>query len=128
MIAYKKIDHITINITSLEESKKFYTEILGLKEVERPSFNFEGAWYQIGDTVQTIHLVKHDGETLRKGRFEILDGHFALTVENYEDTTKWLDECNTFYVSFKESRAGYPQIFLLDPDNNIIELKCLNEY
>lgn len=128
MIIYEKIDHVTVNITDLEESKRFYSQILGLKEIERPPFNFEGAWYVVGDTSQTIHLVKHQGETLRKGGFAILDGHFALSVKSYGDTINWLDECNAFYLAFPEAQAGYPQIFVLDPDYNIIELNCRNDF
>lgn len=125
MIKYQKIDHITVNIRNLEASRKFYTEVLGLKEVKRPNFSFEGAWYSVGDTNQTIHLVRHEGETLRtKSAFTILDGHFALHIESYQDTIDWLDKCGVFYLNFPNPQAGYPQIFVMDPDNNIVELNC----
>ncbi|MDA2302184.1 VOC family protein [Bacillus cereus] len=122
MIKYRGIDHITVNIRDLEVSRKFYTKVLGLEEIKRPNFDFEGAWYQVSDTKQTIHLVQHEGQTIRKGGFAILDGHFALQIHSYEDTINWLDKCGVFYVAFPKPQAGYPQIFVMDPDDNIIEL------
>ena len=49
MFKIETIHHVSIPITDLEHSKKFYGEILGLKEIDRPPFDFPGDWYQVGD-------------------------------------------------------------------------------
>ena len=30
-----------------EASRQFYVELLGMTEVDRPAFDFQGAWFQI---------------------------------------------------------------------------------
>lgn len=41
------LNHISIVCRSVEESLRFYTDVLGFVPIRRPgSFNFDGAWYQ----------------------------------------------------------------------------------
>src|SRR5690606_38488003 len=62
-IQYEDIHHVSLTVTDLARSKTFYQEILGLREIERPAFNFEGAWFGIGSSGRQLHLIVHDGET-----------------------------------------------------------------
>jgi glyoxylase I family protein len=45
MLTIESIHHVSIPIpvADLERSKTFYREVLGLKEIERPPFDFPGA-------------------------------------------------------------------------------------
>lgn len=124
MIQYEMIHHTAVNVTDLEKSKAFYRDVLGLKEIERPPFDFPGAWFAIGESGQQLHLIVHSGETLRRGGIDTRDGHFALRVRNFEATREWLDRCGVEYVISRNSIAGFPQIFVLDPDRNVIELNA----
>ncbi len=38
-----------------DEARRFYGELLGLEEIERPDFGFPGAWYQAGPI--QVHLI-----------------------------------------------------------------------
>ncbi|MFP6639347.1 MAG: VOC family protein, partial [Myxococcota bacterium] len=40
--------HYSIDVSDVEASRRFYGELLGLPEIERPDFGMPGVWYQTG--------------------------------------------------------------------------------
>jgi len=124
MISISGIHHVSVCVRDLQRSKQFYERVFGLKEIERPAFDFAGAWYAAGDTGQQLHLIVHDGETLRTGDIHTRDGHFAMRVPSYKAAKLWLDGQGVPYEARPYAKAGFPQIYVLDPDNNIIELNA----
>jgi glyoxylase I family protein len=44
MLVVESLHHLSVSVTELERAKRFYREVLGLREVERPAFDFPGAW------------------------------------------------------------------------------------
>ncbi len=124
MIHLEGIHHISLIVTDLERARAFYSEVIGLKEITRPAFDFPGTWYAIGLDGQQLHLIVHEGQTKRIGGIDTRDGHFALRVTSFDETLAWLDNHNVTYKANRESITGFAQVFLLDPDNNVIELNA----
>ncbi|MFD0679083.1 MULTISPECIES: VOC family protein [unclassified Paenibacillus] len=124
MINYSAIHHVSLTVRDLERAKTFYAEVLGLKEIERPPFDFAGAWYAVGEGGQQLHLIVHEGETLREGEINTRDGHFAIRVGSYKAAIAWLDQKGVPYEARPFAKAGFPQIYVLDPDRNIIEFNA----
>jgi len=132
MFKIETIHHVSLPVTDLERSKKFYSEILGLNEIDRPPFDFPGAWYQVGD--RQLHLIVHDNSTFRADKIvDSRDIHFALRVTSYRETRDFLHskgfhpEANDEFKKMKESphsTAGWPQLYIMDPDRNVIELNA----
>jgi glyoxylase I family protein len=132
MIQPETIHHVSLPVSDLERSKRFYAEILGLKEIHRPPFNFPGAWFQIGDG--HIHLIVHDKSTFRAGKaLDSRDIHFAIRVKSYDETRMFLrskgyhPEASDPFMKLKESphaTAGFPQLYIMDPDGNVIEFNA----
>ncbi|KIL49325.1 VOC family protein [Jeotgalibacillus soli] len=122
MIKYEAIHHVGLTVTNLEEAKRFYSEVLCLKELKRPPFDFEGAWYEIGK--QQLHLlVLPTSQTIRSNKgLNSREGHFALRVESYEETLNWLKGHHVEVLEKPNSVSGFAQIFCADPDGNLIEL------
>jgi glyoxylase I family protein len=123
MIEVEGFHHVSLVVTDLERAKRFYGEVLGLQEVPRAPFDFPGAWYQVG--ALQLHLIVHPGRTLR-GTQEIdsRDGHIALRVKSYRGA---LERLRSLGIPVKEKptgRAPWPQLFLTDPDGNVIELNA----
>ena len=132
MFKIETIHHVSLPVADLERSKKFYSEILGLKEIDRPPFDFPGAWYQVGD--RQLHLIVHDNSTLRADKkVDSRDIHFAVRVNSYRETRDFLHskgfhpQANDEFKKMKESpqsTAGWPQLYIMDPDRNVIELNA----
>jgi len=122
LIKYKCLHHVSLTVTNLEKAKDFYGNTLCLKEIARPDFDFSGAWYEIEK--QQLHLIVDPfSQTIRKDKsLSSREGHFALRVENYYDTLKWLKQNNVEILEKPDGKSGFAQIFCADPDGNLIEL------
>ncbi|MDV2684634.1 VOC family protein [Alkalihalophilus lindianensis] len=120
MLKSVELHHVSLEVKDLEVSKEFYKEILLLEELNRPTFDFKGAWFAIG--VQQLHLIEN--HTREEGR-AVIDSrghHFAIRVEDYDEALKWLKKREVEVVEKPTSKSGFAQIFCLDPDGHIIEI------
>src|SRR6516225_4766542 len=68
-----QIDHVSVLITDLERSRRFYRDILGLREIAKPrTFGFSVLWFDLGG--QQLHLL------LKPAKDAVSARHFALRV------------------------------------------------
>jgi catechol 2,3-dioxygenase-like lactoylglutathione lyase family enzyme len=145
MLKIERIHHVSLPVSNLTRAKHFYESVLGLQEKEgeegekqkRPDFEFEfdGAWYQVGD--HELHLIVHDKceSTFRKGKgLDSRDIHFAIRISNYEEAREHLrehgyaPEATDELKRLKESPTNatpWQQLYIMDPDRNVIELNAL---
>ena len=121
MIEVETLHHVSISVTDINRAKHFYGEILGLRELERPPFDYPGAWYALGD--RQLHLIEHKSSRTLRGTTEIVsrDGHFAIHVCSYRQTLDHLRAHNVLLFDRPQGKAPWPQIYVSDPDGNIIE-------
>ncbi len=77
MINFKRADHINISVPPerLEEAKLFYTEVLGLQQIERPDkiFGSKGYWFNIGDIQLHVSCERPLPRSTRHTAFEVTD-------------------------------------------------------
>ena len=119
------LHHVAVCVTDIVRSKRFYRDVLGLKEVERPAFPFEGAWYELGDGRQ-LHLIVHEHPRTLRGTTEIdlRDGHLAFGVADYEGAVAALQAAGVDCVIRPDNVTPWKQVYVSDPDGNIIELNA----
>jgi len=127
------IHHVSLTVTDLERSRAFYRDILALAEIARPPFNFPGAWFQVG-TAQQLHLIVHTNSTFRGKPLDTRDLHFAVRVGSFQSTLEFLrakgfredaDAGDPWKMIVQPyATAGFPQIYVLDPDHHIIEINA----
>jgi glyoxylase I family protein len=127
------LHHIALTVTGLERSRQFYREILQLEEIPRPPFNFPGAWFRLGDAYE-VHLIVHDRATFRGKPLDSRDVHFAVRVPNFREAVEFLrskgyredlgrDDLRCMIVQ-PHATAGYPQLYIRDPDRHVIEINA----
>ncbi len=113
------LSHSSLIVSNTVESLKFYCDVIGLQQTERPDLGFPGAWLQLG--AQQIHLLELEnpdpttGRPVHGGR----DRHIALSVEDLTPIKDTLDRTGTVYTL---SISGRKALFCRDPDGNALEI------
>ncbi len=120
----RMLDHTAINVADVEKSRKFYTEKIGLTEMARPDFDFDGVWYEVGPGRQQFHLISHKdltGHDLPARNGPRMEHHFALRVADIEATRQELESRGVAIMAENARPDGVTQIFVQDPDGYVIE-------
>lgn len=119
MIA-RRLHHVSFTVSDVEASRRFYGELLGLDEIPRPDFGFPGAWFQTGD-VQVHLIVPPPGapKDAPPPRLSPVAGHAAFEIDDYTAVRDALRERG---VELLETGPEVGQLFVRDPDGNVIEL------
>ncbi len=117
-------DHTALNVSDVETSRTFYTEKLGLEEMDRPDFDFDGVWYRTGPDNEQFHLISHKdmfGEDLPSAKTPRTNHHIAFRVADVFETRKELEGRGVEIMLMNERADGYTQMFVQDPDGYVIE-------
>jgi glyoxylase I family protein len=108
------LDHCSVLITNVERSRKFYGDVLGLKEIAKPkTFDFVALWFELGG--QTLHLLLKDRPDTISPR------HFALRVQDVVRTREYF-RSKGLPVQETGPIPGADRFFISDPDGNRIEI------
>jgi catechol 2,3-dioxygenase-like lactoylglutathione lyase family enzyme len=109
-----QIDHVSVLITDLERSRRFYRDVLGLKEIAKPrTFRFVALWFELGN--QQLHLLLKEKPDTRSPR------HFALRVQDVHAARNYFQQ-NGVPVEETTLIPGCDRFFIYDPDGNRIEI------
>ncbi len=109
-----QIDHVSVLITDVERSRRFYRDVLGLREIAKPrTFDFSVLWFQLGN--QQLHLLVKphpDAVSPRHFALRVADAqaaraHFRRHGVATEETTP-IPHCDRFFIA--------------DPDRNRVEV------
>jgi catechol 2,3-dioxygenase-like lactoylglutathione lyase family enzyme len=117
------IHHVAIKTLDLEETNRFYTEVLGMSMAARPPFDFPGSWLNIGSTM--VHLMAGKAAYDKNGRFESGSAavdHISINAEGFE---AFRDRFRSHGLDWRENdipSAGIRQLFVKDPNGVLIEL------
>ena len=116
MIEFIRADHIHVCVPSerLEEAKEFYTEVMGLKLIERPDhlFSSAGYWLDIGNIQLHIGVEPFLGRSIRHTAFEVAD--VAAALKHLQD--------NDIEILDEPAIPGRTRFAFLDPFGNRMEL------
>jgi catechol 2,3-dioxygenase-like lactoylglutathione lyase family enzyme len=118
------LDHVSILCSDVERSRKFYSNVLGMKDGDRPPFDFPGAWLYVGDR-PVVHLIgdRNDGSKDQTGSFD----HYAFDAKDLEGMRKRLKKSGVEYTERAVPGRPLHQVFLHDPDGVMVELNFRGE-
>ena len=109
-----QIDHVSVLITDVERSRRFYRDLLGLKEIARPrTFDFVVVWFDLGN--QHLHLL------LKANPDTVSPRHFALRVADANAARAYF-RAHGIQTDETTPIPGADRFFIHDPDLNRIEI------
>ncbi|ASY71838.1 hypothetical protein N181_27605 [Sinorhizobium fredii USDA 205] len=125
------LHHVSIITAHLARSLPFYRDVFGLTEIPRPHFPVDGAWLACGSL--QVHLVVHPEGTFRqRPEIDRNDWHFAFRTDDFEGAIERLTALGfgedlpqshpKCLLVIRSGVAGFPQLYLRDPDLNIVEI------
>src|SRR6188508_2652685 len=86
------VNHVGLTTRRVEESKAFYRDVLGFREVSRPNFDFRGAWlFNYG---LMIHLIENQAAVDRTAEIQTRGNHLALHSGDLVAVERLLTEHN----------------------------------
>ncbi|HET7597359.1 MAG TPA: VOC family protein [Burkholderiales bacterium] len=122
MIEPKGVVHFSIAVSDLERSRKFYTDILGLRLVHDGS-SFGMVFLRAGD--DHVILARSDGPLQRSAADSRRAHHaFKIAAAQYDAAKAYLSSRDVEIFEEEDRRTGVfvgRQFYIRDPDGNVIE-------
>ena len=112
------LNHVSVVARDLEESIRFYVDVLGLEPLPTPDFGYPVQWLAAGEL--QVHLFEQPDDPPTHA-------HFAFTVDDvvgvYEQARALgILEASTFGYAIAELPGGEAQLYIRDPAGNLLEL------
>ena len=130
MIRIKEFHHLSRECRDLEKSRSFYEKIIGFQVIARPPFETAGYWMS-GHSI-CVHLFESKVVTERSALIDARWAHFnqylpeadhiAFLVDDIPSVEAVLVSEHIHYKKNEVPLTGATQLFVFDPDNNVIEL------
>lgn len=126
-MALEGLDHFTVRVPPAElgSVRRFYVEVLGLSEGERPPFTFPGHWLYCGGR-PVVHLAGREGLELDAAGTGGLD-HIAFRATGLAAMRAHLDRLGVAYREQPVPGLGLHQIFVEDPAGIRVEINYAAE-
>ncbi len=107
-----QLHHTSINVRDMSRSRPFYERLLGLEALERPDIGVPGAWYGIG--AGQLHLIQCEPMGMP---IDPSGPHVAIQVNDLDAARRELAAAGIEVLD-----PGHDQLWVRDPDGNVIEL------
>ncbi|PSC71792.1 lactoylglutathione lyase [Micractinium conductrix] len=132
-MALRAVNHVAIGCFDVDAITRFYTKVLGFKEIPRPKIGFPGHWLK-GCGIM-LHIIDHDPQVPRRFRdwkdeyeaepeawFIRRGSHLAFEVEDFEEAEALLCRHGVEYSRHVLPDANMRQLFFYDPEGNGVEV------
>jgi YD repeat-containing protein len=112
-------NHVSVHANDLEESVRFYTEVLGMEKIPTYAFGFPVQYLRLGDL--QLHLFQRPESEPPKLH------HIGINVDDFEEAFVRAQELgilerHSFFEDMYELPDGSVQMYLRDPAGNLIEI------
>ena len=112
------MNHFTVLTGDLDACKRFYVDLLGLREGFRPNLGFPGIWLYAGGQ-PVLHVIA--GRALPADPRGVLD-HMAFSATDLPATVAKLQAQKVEYDLRRQPQSGVWQLFCFDPNGARVEL------
>jgi catechol 2,3-dioxygenase-like lactoylglutathione lyase family enzyme len=116
-MAIEGMNHFNVLTDDVEATRRFYVDVIGLTEGERPDLGFDGAWlYAGGRPILHVSKARLPGE-----RAGVID-HMAFSATDLRATVKRLEAKGVKHTLRQQAGTRIWQIFCHDPMGAKVEL------
>lgn len=112
-MSVRGLHHVSVNVDDVRSAVAFYTDLLGLRPIDRPDIGVPGAWLEAPNGLQ-VHLIELPG-----GGSD--SNHMAFAVDDIDAEIAALRARGVSVPDWSDIGTGR-QVFLRDPSGNIVEL------
>ncbi|TWO71150.1 glyoxalase [Caenimonas sedimenti] len=112
------MNHFTVIAENLDETVKFYVDLIGLQQGPRPDLGFAGAWLY-ADGRPILHV--YGDRPVPAGRAGVID-HMAFSARGLPETKARFDASGVPYQLKRQAGALTWQLFCHDPNGAKVEL------
>ncbi len=112
------LNHVSISARNLEESTRFYEELLGMERIATPNFGGNVQWLRIGS--QQLHLAERDVTINNLNHFGVTVDDFPTVYERARDMGIFNDRMQGYHLC--ELPDGNVQLYVQDPAGNTLEI------
>ncbi|MCO8122955.1 VOC family protein [Stieleria sp. TO1_6] len=114
----KQLNHVALHVADVQRSVVFYRDAMCLPVMDRPAFDFPGAWFRLG-VDQELHLIGDRSQAVHSSH---RGTHVAFVVDDLDAWEKHLDQMDANRLPRRIRPDGAHQTFVQDPDGHWIEL------
>jgi catechol 2,3-dioxygenase-like lactoylglutathione lyase family enzyme len=115
------LDHFNIRTRKLDDTVRFYEDVMGLEKGPRPNFAFPGAWmYSEGKAVVHIVDISKTDEAQKPDSGVV--HHVAFASRGFDGMKQRLESKKMPYDARQVPGGDLWQIFVDDPNGVMIEL------
>ena len=116
-----KLDHVNVRTNHLKIMIDWYTNVLGMRQGDRPNFSFGGAWMYAGDA-PAVHLVEVDEDPGTGSESDLKLEHFAFAATGRVEFEARLQTMGEQFRCSELKSANLVQVNVWDPDGNHIHV------
>ena len=130
-MAIRELNHFFVRALDLEETRRFYTEVLGFEVMPRPDFPFPGYWMGVNGSIQ-VHVGPSDipnrqayylgtRDDAADGQSGVID-HVAFLAD---EPAAFIERFRARGIEFRPRHlpdSNLYQLFIRDPNGVMIEL------
>lgn len=123
----KTLNHVTLVVSDFQVSKRFYTEVLGLEQIDTPWWSDDDPqmFLALGKGLE-LHVGEVEGVEIRPNGFN----HFAIAVERFDEFLEYLKSSGVVYTKLGGGEDYFVsrrpddvrQTWIADPDGYWIEI------
>lgn len=119
-LPWSALNHIALMTKRVEESIAFYERVLGFRQVQRPNFDFRGAWLYKDNVC--IHLLDNPKAGDPAEIIPTREQHHALHTDDIRAVEEGLIAHGVPYRRNWMANTDLEQLFFQDPDGNVWEI------
>ena len=113
-------DHVTVRCVDLDRTRRFYTDVLGLRLGPRPAFGIPGHWLYLADRA-AVHLLEGTAQPRRSPGIAGFD-HIAFDGRDRRAIEVRLRRAGIVFRLTALPDGSALQMFVHDPDGTSIEI------